>query len=362
MANTKSLDLELSSSQYAYISDANQTGLDLNSDFTMEFWAKLESLSSGDHYVIMKYIASSKAYYAGFDSIGRMKLEFYNDAGVYTRLLSDNDITSIGNWKHYAITVDISVPSAVLYVDGVSVDITLDKTDATSIKNSSADFVIGAFKENSNSYVDGLIDEVRVWNDIRTATEISDNYQKELDGDESGLVGYWKFNDSALDETSNDNDLTLVNTPSYSSDVPSWATAYSLVCATGAFVLTGYPATFKRAYTLACAVGTFVLTGFDTAFNKGRTMVCETGAFILTGYDTIFKRTISLVCATGTFALTGFDATFQKAMKLVCSTGRFILTGYNVLFKSTGWNNDTKPTSSWTEDTKPTSSWTNEDK
>jgi len=37
---------------------------------------------------------------------------------------------------------------------------------------------------------------------------------------EAGLVAYYKFNDSALDETSNNNDLTLVNSPTYSTDVP----------------------------------------------------------------------------------------------------------------------------------------------
>ena len=368
MANTKSLDLELSSSQYAYISDGDQTGLDITGDISVEAWIKLEQLPSAITNVftlLAKEDGTNRSYDAFINPDNKIWFIFFSGSAVYSRAYTTTALTSadVGEWIHIAITADVSEKASgiKIYKNGVAETMTGSTNNATSIQNSSAMVSIGA-RSDESQYFDGLLDEVRVWNDIRTATEISDNYQKELDGDESGLVGYWKFNDSALDETSNDNDLTLVNTPSYSSDVPSWATAYSLVCATGAFVLTGYPATFKRAYTLACAVGTFVLTGFDTAFNKGRTMVCETGAFILTGYDTIFKRTISLVCATGTFALTGFDATFQKAMKLVCSTGRFILTGYNVLFKSTGWNNDTKPTSSWTEDTKPTSSWTNEDK
>jgi hypothetical protein len=42
--NTHSLDLELSSSQYAYITDANQTGLDITGDFTIEAWIKLNRL------------------------------------------------------------------------------------------------------------------------------------------------------------------------------------------------------------------------------------------------------------------------------------------------------------------------------
>ena len=41
----------------------------------------------------------------------------------------------------------------------------------------------------------GRIDEVRVWSAARTATEIDDNYNRVLDGDETGLQGYWRFED-----------------------------------------------------------------------------------------------------------------------------------------------------------------------
>ncbi len=41
-----SLDFELSSSQFAYITDASQSGLDLSSDFTIEAWLNLEQLPS----------------------------------------------------------------------------------------------------------------------------------------------------------------------------------------------------------------------------------------------------------------------------------------------------------------------------
>ena len=43
----------------------------------------------------------------------------------------------------------------------------------------------------------GNIDEVRVWNFARTAGQIRENYQRSLDGTETGLVGWWNFDDSA---------------------------------------------------------------------------------------------------------------------------------------------------------------------
>ena len=47
---------------------------------------------------------------------------------------------------------------------------------------------------------DGLIDEVRIWNDKRTSTEISNNYQTQLNGNEAGLVAYWMLNNNAEDK------------------------------------------------------------------------------------------------------------------------------------------------------------------
>ncbi|MCF7836026.1 MAG: hypothetical protein K9M15_02800, partial [Candidatus Marinimicrobia bacterium] len=60
------------------------------------------------------------------------------------------------------------------------------------------------------------------WSDVRTAQEIADNWNTELNGDEENLVAYYKLNNSLLDETSNDNDLTNNNSCPFSTDVP-WA-------------------------------------------------------------------------------------------------------------------------------------------
>ncbi len=42
----------------------------------------------------------------------------------------------------------------------------------------------------------GYIDEFRVWKVARSAAEIMANYNKGLAGNETGLVGYWKFNEA----------------------------------------------------------------------------------------------------------------------------------------------------------------------
>lgn len=51
---------------------------------------------------------------------------------------------------------------------------------------------------------EGYIKETRLWNIERSAEQIKNNYEFPLDGDEAGLVGYWKFNETDGSQTITD--------------------------------------------------------------------------------------------------------------------------------------------------------------
>lgn len=226
MANTKSLDLELSSSQYAYITDGLQTGLDVTGDMTMEFWVKLETALSGSYTqlrFITKYNFTGNQVGYNFDYIwnsGTPQLRWSHSsdgsAGTYAAR-SINQTIPAATWTHIAVTYDASAADCEFFVNGSSIG-NGTGTLNTSTFNSNESFRIGA--DSSGNYLDGLIDDVRVWNDIRTSGEISNNYNKQLVGNEAGLVGYWTFNGNYWDKTSNNNDLVAVNAPVFSTDVP----------------------------------------------------------------------------------------------------------------------------------------------
>jgi len=221
MANTHSLDLESSSSQYASITDASQTGLDITGDLTIEAWIKFESLP------ITNTASEIVAKMQG-TGVGSYKFSFFNSGGVGQVLalyIDDGTIEvkfttfepSLDRWYHVASTFNASTSDIKFYVDGSLID-TVTGT-STSIQNSTEPLRIGAATNNSN-YFDGLIDEVRVWNDVRTESEIQDNLGVELVGNEANLQGYWKLNNDYTDETSNGNDLTASGSPVFSTDVP----------------------------------------------------------------------------------------------------------------------------------------------
>jgi len=71
----------------------------------------------------------------------------------------------------------------------------------------------------------GRIDEVRIWNYARNIGEIDADRGRSLTGNEPGLVGYWRFNDSSgqtvADSGPNANHGTLGETSAPGSDEPS---------------------------------------------------------------------------------------------------------------------------------------------
>jgi YD repeat-containing protein len=200
-------------SQYLLISEAEQTGLDLISDFTIEAWVNFNSLP-GDGTV--KYIVNKnggmprKAYLLGVS----------NNSGTIRigMNLSENGVTNIGEdtyqewagaetgaWHHIAC----------VYTAGVSVECFVDSESLTpytenipnSINNTMIPFAVGASSGGIGA-IDANIDDMRVWNIARTQTQIADNYEAELSGDEENLMGYWRFNNDLQDLSPNGNHLS----------------------------------------------------------------------------------------------------------------------------------------------------------
>jgi hypothetical protein len=108
---------------------------------------------------------------------------------------SDSTV-SLDQWNHVAVTVDGS--QIKIYING-----TLDKTiDSTGdiITNSYYDLGIAATAAVEGVFEDffhGLIDEVRIYNRALSATEVQEHYQGVF-SNETGLVGYWKFDEGGI--------------------------------------------------------------------------------------------------------------------------------------------------------------------
>jgi hypothetical protein len=123
-------------------------------------------------------------------------------------------------WYHVAATYDGSVRS--IYVDGVLIGSDFPSANSHNVTNTS-NVTIGA-GNNYSGFFNGGIDEVRIWNVARSTTEINNKKACELDGNETGLVAYYKFNQG----NSGANNTTLITATSTTGNNVGTLTGFGL--------------------------------------------------------------------------------------------------------------------------------------
>jgi len=137
---------------------------------------------------------------------------FYNDLSANTFFYTDSDMIEINEWQYIAVTY-ASTGVCEMYIDGVNVPV-YGQLDGDFSNNESMNVHLGNNSANNKDF-GGLMDEIRLWNTIRSENQILENMESYLSGDENGLIGYWKANegqsDLLNDYSTNDNDGTLNN-------------------------------------------------------------------------------------------------------------------------------------------------------
>lgn len=147
-----------------------------------------------------------------------------SDDGVnvetYIQEITNN--ISLDEWARWQVSWQASISTALFYKNGVLLG---TKTGSMiSIDDNASRFAIGCDFDssgNSQNFIDGLNDDIRVWNDIRTQSEFSSKNDVKLIGNEGNLVAYYELEDVYTDsQIAGNNDLTASGSPVFSTDVP----------------------------------------------------------------------------------------------------------------------------------------------
>ena len=97
----------------------------------------------------------------------------------------------LDTWVHVAGTWDGTVSR--LYINGLLVDQTIASFNASTWMTAGAT----QFNSTFSRFFKGELDEIRVWNIPRSATDIQSTMNRPLVGTEPGLVGYWRLDEGA---------------------------------------------------------------------------------------------------------------------------------------------------------------------
>ena len=172
---------------------------------TVEAWLTLDTLNNAD-IILNKWTIGSSGWEvnisgpSGNDAFLHL-LSYWNVGGTLAEWRTASRQTFLGVSTHIAITYDADAAGndPIIYINDTSVSVTEVTAPLAGRVSDIGDNLTIGNRSTATLAADGLIDDVRFWDDTRTPTEISDNYNIQLAGTEAGLVGYWTFNSSVLD-------------------------------------------------------------------------------------------------------------------------------------------------------------------
>jgi hypothetical protein len=200
------------------------TKLNVTGDWTIEAWFKDETAGGYNHdtsYVLAKgdsNVNGEDPYFVGVQWNTLFAGERTNWSSSYVQ--SSLAAVSMSTWHHAAATFVASTRQLTLYLDGTQVGQGI--LAARSASGNTLPVDIGRNGSTGQSW-NGKLDDVRIWNVVRTATEISTNYRTELATAPASLVGNWKFNEgsgtTAADSTASPQNAVLLGPATWSPDV-----------------------------------------------------------------------------------------------------------------------------------------------
>ena len=163
-----------------------------SSTYSVEFWVKFNTVTyntrlisaihtDGDIYSMA--ILGGNTVYISTGGGG-------NPVSVTTTVIQPD------TWYHMALS-RVDATTMDFYLDGVqeigsiTVDAAVEWVDVTTM---GSPFILNG---NPNGfYLDGIVDEFRVWDTPLTSTDVMNNMNTELTGNETNLVSYYKFDDN----------------------------------------------------------------------------------------------------------------------------------------------------------------------
>ncbi|PZQ23763.1 MAG: hypothetical protein DI569_03340 [Sphingopyxis macrogoltabida] len=156
---------------------------------TLEAWISADNPLDDGAYQGILFKGSSTSWNDGYGlvRVGGAIRFYVND---WSSLFVEAALPADRQWTHVAATYDGAVLR--LYLDG---ELAAEQAYAGAIVHSLAPLAIGAAPQGDYRW-NGVIDEARVWNVARSASDIAASASTPLTGDETGLVGYWRFDEA----------------------------------------------------------------------------------------------------------------------------------------------------------------------
>jgi hypothetical protein len=167
---------------------------------TLEFWIKRDAHPTQYYYTgicsqCLNIVEDRSDWYMTWGDAGtyygyKIRIKTYTSNTSSVELVTTTSF-DIGKWYHVALTSQEN--SLKFYVNGVF-DSELTNLGVVLGSTTDENFIFGGYGYNNFVYEhNGEMDEVRIWNVVRSQEEIQENMCKKLAGNETGLLAYYQM-------------------------------------------------------------------------------------------------------------------------------------------------------------------------
>jgi len=195
-------------------------------DFTLEAWIKTTTSLPGTWW----WEGISLLYADQIDNTNDFGSSILNDKlafgiGNPNTVIVGTTVITTGKWVHIAATRQRSTGEIQLFVNGTREAFQVVPTQLNSLTSQPL-LTFGATTLDRH-FFKGQVDEIRVFNIVRTEAALRATMNERLAGNEPGLVGYWRFDDGA-------GNVAIDSSPSGASFVlaggPTWVPSDAPIC------------------------------------------------------------------------------------------------------------------------------------
>jgi hypothetical protein len=219
--NAQSLSFD---GQDEYLSVPHNDAYNIGNGFTIEAWIFAEEWRDAIYQgsIVAKDNQSPDRGFA-FRCGDNGSLSFVMAADNTWNEVFTGPVMNANQWHHVAVVIDAG--TMTLYIDAQ--EIASNSFSGSPSPSVDMPINIGASPGFGGRNFFGNLDEIRIWNDARTQTELADNITTNLTGSEANLVAYFPMNEGTGTVTS-DTSPTGASAGFNSMDASNWVDGYSL--------------------------------------------------------------------------------------------------------------------------------------